>query len=65
MFFVVDPTKGGGMMLTDPESRIYEDGIEGATIVKYTFNVPSVSGHSGNDYAWVKGYNRNTGQWEQ
>ena len=65
VFFVVDPHSGGGMMLTDPESRIYEDGIEGATIVKYTFNVPSVEGHSGNDYAWVKGYNRNTGQWEQ
>lgn len=65
VFFVVDPYGGGGMMLTGPESRIYEDGIEGATIIRYTFNVPSVSGHYGNDYAWVKGYNRNNGQWEQ
>jgi len=65
VFFVVDPTNGGGMTLVDKESRIYENGISGATIVRYTFNVPSVSGHYGDDYAWVKGYNRNTGQWEQ
>ena len=64
VFFV---TSGGtgGMMLTDPESRIYENGIPGASIVGYTFNVPSVSGHYGDDYSWVKGLNINTGQWDQ
>lgn len=65
VFFVLDITNGGGgVMLTDPESRIYENGIEGATITKYTFNVPSVMGHSGSDYAWVKGLNKNTCKWE-
>ncbi|QUH21978.1 PA14 domain-containing protein [Alkaliphilus sp. B6464] len=65
VFFSLDPSGGGGMTLTDPESRIYENGIEGGHILKYTFNVPSVSGHSGSDYAWVKGYNPSTRQWEQ
>lgn len=66
VFFVVDSATGsGGLLLTDPESRIYENGIEGATITHYTFNVPSVWGHSGSDYAWVKGLNVNTQTWEE
>lgn len=65
VFFVADPNKGGGMTLTGPESVILEDGIEGATITKYTFTVPPVSGHSGDDYGRVRGYNINTGAWDQ
>jgi hypothetical protein len=65
VFFIADPNKGGGMTLTGPESVILEQGIEGATITSYTFTVPPVSGHSGNDYGRVRGYNVLTGQWDQ
>lgn len=65
VFFVADPNKGGGMTLTGPESVILEQGIAGATITNYTFTVPPVSGHSGNDYGRVRGYNILTGQWDQ
>ena len=65
VFFVADPNKGGGMTLTGPESVILEEGIEGATITKYTFTVPPVSGHSGDDYGRVRGYNIKTGVWDQ
>jgi len=54
------------MTLTGPESTIIEDGVEGATITKWTFTVPQVSGHNANyDYGQVRGYNIQTGQWEQ
>ena len=53
------------MTLTGPESTIIENGIDGATITKYTFTVPPVSGHSGQDYGRVRGYNIITGQWDQ
>ena len=65
VFFVADPNRGGGMTLTGPESVILEQGISGATITNYTFTVPPVSGHSGNDYGRVRGYNILTGQWDQ
>jgi hypothetical protein len=65
VFFVADSTSGGGMTLTGPESVILENGIEGATITEYTFTVPPVSGHSGSDYGRVRGYNKNTRQWDQ
>ncbi len=65
VFFVADSTNGGGMTLTGPESVILEEGIEGATIIEYTFTVPPVSGHSGSDYGRVRGYNKNTRQWDQ
>lgn len=65
VFFVADPNKGGGMTLTGPESVILEQGIAGATITSYTFTVPPVSGHSGQDYGRVRGYNILTGQWDQ
>ncbi|WP_326975346.1 S-layer homology domain-containing protein [Caproicibacter sp. BJN0012] len=66
VFFVADASHGGGMMLTGPESVITENGIEGATITSWTFNVPAVSGHTANyDYGEVRGYNQLTGQWER
>jgi len=65
IFFVSDPTHGGGMTLTGPESVILEQGIAGATIINYTFTVPPVSGHSGQDFGRVRGYNVLTGQWDQ
>jgi large repetitive protein len=65
VFFIADPNKGGGMTLTGPESVILEQGIAGATITNYTFTVPPVSGHSGNDYGRVRGYNVLTRQWDQ
>jgi hypothetical protein len=65
VFFIADPNKGGGMTLSGPESVILEQGIAGATITNYTFTVPPVSGHSGNDYGRVRGYNILTGQWDQ
>jgi len=65
VFFVADAENGGGMVLTGPNSTIIENGLEGATITEYTFNVPPVSGHSGSDYGRVKGYNIQTNQWEQ
>lgn len=66
IFFVADSSHGGGMTLTGPESTIIEDGVQGATITKWTFTVPPVSGHSANyDYGQVRGYNIQTGQWEQ
>lgn len=66
IFFVADPNRGGGMMLTGPESTIIEEGVEGATITSWTFTVPQVSGHSASyDYGQVRGYNRLTGRWEQ
>jgi len=65
VFFVIDATSGeGGVMLTTPNSRIYENGIEGASITGFTFNVPYVNGHSGSDQAWVRGLNANTQEWE-
>ncbi|MGN0107575.1 MAG: S-layer homology domain-containing protein, partial [Hominilimicola sp.] len=64
VFFVADETNGGGMELTDAESRIVEEGIDGASISEYEFNVPAVSGHSGDDYGQIKGYNTQTGEWE-
>ncbi len=65
VFFVADPNRGGGMTLTGPESAILEQGIAGATITNYTFTVPPVSGHSGQDFGRVRGYNVLTGQWDQ
>lgn len=65
VFFVADATNGGGMTLTGPESTINENGLDGATITKYTFTVPPVSGHSGQDYGRVRGYNIKTNQWDQ
>ncbi|MDA3731404.1 S-layer homology domain-containing protein [Niameybacter massiliensis] len=65
VFFVADSNGSGGMTLTGPDSTILENGIEGATITKYTFTVPPVSGHSGNDYGRVRGYNVLTKQWDQ
>ncbi|BAE86358.1 S-layer homology domain-containing protein [Desulfitobacterium hafniense] len=65
IFFVADPNRGGGMTLTGPESVILEQGIAGATITNYTFTVPPVSGHSGQDFGRVRGYNILTGQWDQ
>jgi hypothetical protein len=65
IFFVADASHGGGMTLTGPDSTIIENGIDGATITKYTFTVPPVSGHSGQDYGRVRGYNIITGQWDQ
>ena len=65
VFFVMDSSGSGGMMLTGPNSTINENGIEGATITNYTFTVPPVSGHNGNDYGRVRGYNIKTGQWDQ
>ena len=54
------------MMLTGPDSIITEDGVEGATITKWTFTVPPVTGHSANyDYGEVSGYNIQTGKWER
>lgn len=52
-------------MLTGPNSYLEEPGIEEATLVRYTFTVPPVDGHSGNDYGRVRGYNRITGQWDE
>ena len=65
VFFVADSNGSGGMTLTGPDSTILENGIEGATITKYTFTVPPVSGHNGNDYGRVRGYNVLTKQWDQ
>ncbi|KXL53797.1 cellulosome-anchoring protein precursor [Anaerotignum neopropionicum] len=65
MFFVADSNGSGGMTLSGPDSTILENGIEGATITGYTFTVPPVSGHSGNDYGRVRGYNIRTNQWDQ
>ncbi len=65
VFFVMDSNGSGGMLLTGPDSTILENGIEGATITKYTFTVPPVSGHSGNDHGRVRGYNLLTKQWDQ
>ena len=64
-FFVLNSTSGGGIVLTGPDSTIVEEGIEGATITEYTFTVPPVDGHSGQDYGRVRGYNKGTGEWEQ
>ncbi|WP_324824891.1 S-layer homology domain-containing protein [Sinanaerobacter sp. ZZT-01] len=65
VFFVMDSNGSGGMMLTGPDSTIMENGIDGATITQYTFTVPPVSGHSGQDYGRVRGYNIKTGAWDQ
>ena len=65
IFFVASSSNGGGMTLTGPESTTMESGIENATITSFTFTVPPVSGHNGSDYGRVRGYNRNTGVWDQ
>lgn len=65
MFFVMDSSGSGGMMLTGPDSAIYEDGFEGATISGYTFHVPAVVNHKGQDFGRVRGYNIKSGEWEQ
>lgn len=65
MFFVMDSEGSGGMMLNGPDSAIHEDGFEGATISSYTFNVPAVVNHKGQDFGRVRGYNVHSGEWEQ
>lgn len=65
VFFVASANGEGGMTLTGPDSIILENGLEGATITEYTFTVPPVSGHNGNDFGRVRGYNVLTGQWDQ
>lgn len=65
MFFVMDSNGSGGMMLTGPDSAIYEDGFEGATLSGYTFNVPAVVKHKGQDFGRVRGYNIQSGEWDQ
>ncbi|MCG8540147.1 MAG: S-layer homology domain-containing protein [Clostridia bacterium] len=65
VFFVADAKSGGGMTLVDKHSTLVEEGIEGATITKYTFTVPPVRGHSGNDFGRIRGFNLNTNSWEQ
>lgn len=65
VFFVMDSSGSGGMMLTGPDSTIMENGIEGATITSYTFTVPPVAGHSGQDFGRVRGYNIITKTWDQ
>nr|WP_312985757.1 hypothetical protein [Clostridioides sp.] len=65
VFFVMDSEGNGGMVLSGRDSVILEEGIEDATIANYTFTVPPVSGHNGNDYGRVKGYNIKTKTWEQ
>ena len=64
MFIVGDPNRGGGMVLTGPNSYLEEPGIEEATLVRYTFTVPPVDGHSGNDYgrARVQPHHRPVGR---
>lgn len=66
-FFVVDTrNEKGGMTLTGPYSTIHEKGLPNATITKFTFIVPPVSGHNSYaDYAKVDGFNIKTGAWEQ
>lgn len=64
--FVADPNRGGGMTLTGPESTIIEEGIQGATITNYTFTVPPVSGHNGDDYGrCARIQHKNYGAWDQ
>ena len=65
VFFVSSSTNGGGMTLTGPDSTIIEDGLESATITEYTFTVPPVSGHNGDDYGQVWAYKEAAGEWEQ
>ena len=65
IFFVASSSNGGGMTLTGPDSTIMENGIAGATITSFTFTVPAVDGHNGSDYGRVRGYNKNTGAWDQ
>ena len=72
VFFVADDT-GGGMTLEGANSYIEEPGIsfdnDGEVIygyiTSYTFNVPAVSGHNGNDYGKIEAYNIKTGKWDQ
>lgn len=72
VFFVADDA-GGGMTLTSANSFIEETGIsfesDGETIygyiTEYTFDVPPVSGHGGNDYGKIEAYNILTGQWDE
>lgn len=65
-FYVIDPATGtGGVVLNDSNTTIIETLPPGTTATGYTFNVPAVSGHSGNDYAYVKAFNKHTGQWEE
>ena len=52
-------------MLVDEHSTLVEEGIEGATITDYTFTVPSVRGHNGNDFSRIRGFNPTKNEWEQ
>lgn len=65
MFLMGDPNRAGNLMLTGPDSSLSEPGIEDATLIYYKFVVPPVSGHYGEDFGRVRGYNRLTGQWDQ
>ena len=65
MFLMGDPNRAGNLMLTGPDSSLFEPGIEDATLIYYKFVVPPVSGHYGQDFGRVRGYNRLTGQWDQ
>ena len=65
MFLMGDPNRAGNLMLTGPNSSLSEPGIEDATLIYYKFVVPPVSGHYGQDFGRVRGYNRLTGQWDQ
>ncbi len=65
IFYVLGSSEtSGGLTLTGPESRIFETGIPGAIITNYTFTVPLVVNHYGEDHAWVKGLNIANNKWE-
>lgn len=65
VFYVISPTGTGGVKLTNENTTLIQEVPEGATAKSYTFNVPSVNGHSGNDYGRVRGYNAILNRWEQ
>lgn len=65
MWIMGDPNRAGNLMLTGPDSSLFEPGIEDATLIYYKFVVPPVDGHYGQDFGRVRGYNRLTGQWDQ
>lgn len=65
MFFANDGGGTGGMELTGSTSVIEENGFDGALIGSVTFTVPEVSGHSGNDYGLIEGYDIKSGKWIQ
>ncbi|QUH21979.1 fibronectin type III domain-containing protein [Alkaliphilus sp. B6464] len=63
--YAAEKTISNSFTLRDPYSTGTISVPTGMSPVSYYFNVSSVSGHSGNDWGKIEGYNPSSKQWEE